>query len=949
MTATPDDPDDNVLYELLPTVFRQRDIAQGYPLLALTKVFDHIRDRLAADISDLERDWFIQTCRLDYVPLIGALVGVEVAKPVRPEHRALVADTLAFRRRKGIALALPKLVRDSSGWYSIYSPGPETPASTWPLAGAVTAIAAAAPVPLPVGLLRVWRLPVFAVIDATPAPIAGTNFYCFNPLGMDQPLFNVPNTPLDWVAAAPVTALPVPLTTAMLAADLARYDATWPDANQGPANSLLYGPARGLVIRTQNDQSSSWIALQPGQIQARSLEGPQSLAPDYPVVEGGLIDLAVITPGICNLTITFGDATAALSFAIQPVPDVAGLVPQLQNAIENATIYPGVRVTVAAVQALQVGAVGGALAIVPTMSAAEPLSIAPPEGDSNPLGLDTTAQLGLAAATLSLTPQLIALLTGAPANSVMTFTAPAGQVLGVPLPLALSAPTVAAVAAAFAAALPTCFVCQAGDQVVIVPTPATPSPAAAATTPAQALGLVPVVAVDPELGRFSWPTGLGNAGTLSVDYGMAMPGAIGGVGLRALPPLPANPVMLADSGNSGWLQTQLSAWTQSKAACTVLMLQGSVTRAIGSQQLAPASGQSLWIVGASGSQPCVVTGSPGTLSLLGPAAAADSEPGAIAISGLTLEASIVLVGGAIDLTLRDTTLYPGTASLALAALPPSDVPSSDVLPGTPRPPRPPPPPPVVATLDMQRCVLGPIDLTAASGSIKIDSAVLSTLPQPDPLPLVLTLPKSVSAEFSRLTLIGGAFVAGTLHASDSLFDGVLFCEGQLRLNHCYVRVLSCPRGGDGDGSATASSAIVTRCATCGKARGVRMTNCLLRQLALGPGDGFCSCEDTTGAETRDCATCTDPACAETCPLRASGQIWDPIERPPQFDEPNRYPLPNFARLASDNSAAILAGAGNHDVLGSYNLAVPMARCTEFEAALRSALLPGVRLDRKFET
>ena len=103
MTAAPEGPNENALYELLPTVFRQRDIAQGYPLLALTKVFDHIRDRLAADISDLEQDWFIATCPLDYVPLIGALLGVEIAKPVRPEHRALVADTLAFRRRKGTA------------------------------------------------------------------------------------------------------------------------------------------------------------------------------------------------------------------------------------------------------------------------------------------------------------------------------------------------------------------------------------------------------------------------------------------------------------------------------------------------------------------------------------------------------------------------------------------------------------------------------------------------------------------------------------------------------------------------------------------------------------------------------------------------------------------------------------------------------------------------------
>ncbi len=124
--------------------------------------------------------------------------------------------------------------------------------------------------------------------------------------------------------------------------------------------------------------------------------------------------------------------------------------------------------------------------------------------------------------------------------------------------------------------------------------------------------------------------------------------------------------------------------------------------------------------------------------------------------------------------------------------------------------------------------------------------------------------------------------------------------------------------------------------------------CMVWQLALTP-DDLCSCKDASKTEPRDCAACTDLVCAQTCPLRASGQLWVPIKRPPNFDEPNRYPLPNFARLSSDNSKKILTGAGNRDVLGSYNLAVPSARSAEFEAALRSALLPGVQLDRKFET
>ncbi|WP_163454976.1 phage tail protein, partial [Escherichia coli] len=72
-------------------------------------------------VRELEDDWFIQTCPLDLVPYVAAQLGLEVAQPVRPEHRALVADALGFRRRKGLASAIPRRVRDGSGWYSLYA------------------------------------------------------------------------------------------------------------------------------------------------------------------------------------------------------------------------------------------------------------------------------------------------------------------------------------------------------------------------------------------------------------------------------------------------------------------------------------------------------------------------------------------------------------------------------------------------------------------------------------------------------------------------------------------------------------------------------------------------------------------------------------------------------------------------------------------------------------
>lgn len=929
MTASSDGPIENALYALLPAVFRQQDIAQGYPLLALMKVFDHVRAQLGASISALEQDWFIETCPLEYVPLIGGLLGLDIAKPVRPEHRALVADTLAFRRRKGIAAALPKLARDNAGWFSLYSPGASTPWAAWPLADA-----AAEPEVASVGLLRIWRLPVFAVIGATPAPAAASNYYHFNPLGMDQPLFNLPNTPLDWVAAPPVTALPARLTTAMLAADLTRYGAIWPDAGEGPASSLLYGPARGLVIRTRSG-SGNWAELQPGSLRAMPLAGCPPVAPDYPALEGGTIDLASVTALTADLTIEFGDATALLSVGVPATPTMSDLVRLLQRAIAGATITPGKRVTKAAIKALKVGAVGNALVIVPRMCPTEPLAIAPTNpGGLDPLLLTGSARTGIAAATLPLTPQLIALLTDAPANTVMTFTAPGGQVLRVPLPFTLKSRTVAAAVQAFAAALPNCFVCDGGDQVVIVPPYTAPQAPVPATPPASALGLVPAIAIDPALGLFSWPTAWTKPDAFSVDYGIGMPGAIGGVGLRPPPPLPATTVVLADGGDPAWLQQQLGTWAQSKAACTLLTLQTSATCAVAAQQLAPAGGQALWIVGAAGSQPCVMTGSPGKLALLGPSPPA--KPGTIAMSGVTLEATIGLLGGNLELTLLDTTLYPGAAPLAIAAVPPQP-PQPPALTGT-------------VTLKLERCLLGPIDLSHVTGRIEIISSVLSKLPVPESVSNIFTAPAEVTVEFDRLTLIGGGAIAGPLYAANSLFDGVLACSGEAHFTDCYVTDLQHPAAAtDAVGAASGIVAAVSRCDNCGKARGVRLSHCLLRQVTLVSHDRLCACEQPSDAPARDCTTCADPTCAETCPLRASGQSWEPVRQPPRFVEPNAYPLPDFARLSEENPSTILAGAGNRDVLGAYNLAAPTARLNQFGAAIESGLLFGTRLDRRYES
>ena len=107
------------LYHLLPAIHRLRDAEQGEPLRALLGVIEEELEALEADTARLYDNWFIETCDEWTVPYIGDLVG---ARPIRPvpsagvSTRAWVANTLAYRRRKGTALVLEQLARDVTGW-----------------------------------------------------------------------------------------------------------------------------------------------------------------------------------------------------------------------------------------------------------------------------------------------------------------------------------------------------------------------------------------------------------------------------------------------------------------------------------------------------------------------------------------------------------------------------------------------------------------------------------------------------------------------------------------------------------------------------------------------------------------------------------------------------------------------------------------------------------------
>ena len=111
--------DKEKLYELLPAIYRIRDADQGESLKALLSVIAEQIAVLEENLEQLYDDQFIETCAEWVVPYIGDLIGYRSLYGVTPKissPRAEVANTIAYRRRKGTAAMLEQLARDVTGW-----------------------------------------------------------------------------------------------------------------------------------------------------------------------------------------------------------------------------------------------------------------------------------------------------------------------------------------------------------------------------------------------------------------------------------------------------------------------------------------------------------------------------------------------------------------------------------------------------------------------------------------------------------------------------------------------------------------------------------------------------------------------------------------------------------------------------------------------------------------
>lgn len=290
------------LFDLLPAVYRVRDQAQGSPLRALLSVLDEEVRAVEDDIAGLYDNWFIETCDEWVVPYIGDLLGVTALAPVRDgvfSQRRFVANTLAYRRRKGTAGVLEALARDLTGWPAraveyferlattqhVNHPRLRAAATTdvrdvrrpRDAGGAFDATTRTADVRhvdngrgrhnIPHVALFLFRVQAQRLTDTVPRQVDARRFV-IDPLGLDVPLVGVPAALPDGADVAPHH-VPLSLSRRALQRDLRRWYGSTDDV--GSVRVQVGGvpvPVEAIDVCDLSDTSGgSWAhAAAPGRV-----------------------------------------------------------------------------------------------------------------------------------------------------------------------------------------------------------------------------------------------------------------------------------------------------------------------------------------------------------------------------------------------------------------------------------------------------------------------------------------------------------------------------------------------------------------------------------------------------------------------------------------------------------------------------------------------------------
>ena len=337
MTKTPleirQDRAGEALTALVPAYYRRLDSehpaaipkSAGSTTLAgpLQALLDLLADQggiVEEDIARLYDEWFIETCSDWVVPYIGALIRARILPSATPDgQRRFVANTIAYRSRKGTVGVVEQLARDVTGWPALavesfrglgleqsllhVRPGRggfadlRNPARATAAGGPFDSFAHRVDVRRP-GLRGArWSIPAIALflwrqqaallqaVEAAPDPAAGWLFHA-DPELRPRPWFNWSRSDADVDQRAREADLPVLLRPRPLADELRALRLGTP----APAD--YFGPSRpAFEIEAQEVAGGPWQKVPFEKIRVVNLAGdPASLVrPDkaIPVRDGG--------------------------------------------------------------------------------------------------------------------------------------------------------------------------------------------------------------------------------------------------------------------------------------------------------------------------------------------------------------------------------------------------------------------------------------------------------------------------------------------------------------------------------------------------------------------------------------------------------------------------------------------------------------------------------------
>ncbi len=268
--------DKNKLLELLPVIYRLRDAEAGALEGLLTVIAEQV-DVLQENLEQLYDDLFIETCAEWVVPYIGDLIGYRQLHQIRPgqvSSRAEVANTIAYRRRKGTAAVLEELAQDVTGWparvveffqllkttqylnhlrkHNLASPDLRQGQPLEDLDTAFDCVAHSVDVRriasnrgrhnIPNIGIFLWRLGAHSLHRAAAARVDARRFL-FNPVGSNLPLFTRPEAEDESTHLAEPLNVPLAISRRRLDQNLPSY----------------YGPTKSLYIEGWDDTSQIQI------------------------------------------------------------------------------------------------------------------------------------------------------------------------------------------------------------------------------------------------------------------------------------------------------------------------------------------------------------------------------------------------------------------------------------------------------------------------------------------------------------------------------------------------------------------------------------------------------------------------------------------------------------------------------------------------------------------